>query len=429
MNPNLFPQDQVFWYVNSKDIKPLMQDITTDVVIVGGGMAGLTAAQSFAQKGREVILIEKNYCGAGASGKSSGFITPDSELSLSDMIDKSSEDEAKKLWDFINTGVNIIKNNITTYNLACDYQPQDTLVVATSTRGFRKIIQPEHHARIQLGYQSSLYTQQELPKILASTHYYGGVSYGNTFGIHGFNYCQGMKTVLTDMGVKIYEESPAIEIKDHYVKTPHATIKAQHIIVAMDHAVTNLNLIKDKVYHVQTALMLSAPLSDVQVKKIFPNKHYLVWDTDMIYHYFRLTGDNRLLLGGAGLLYTYAKSETHNNHYLANTLNKYFATRFPHVNLQWDYMWPGLIGISKDVRPIAGFDKNMPSVYYLTAAAGLPVAAAIGNYSAERIVDNNIIHDDCLSPYRNYILGSWANNMLGTRLTFALNNFLTVGSL
>ena len=69
------PQDQVFWYVNKRDIKPLTHDITTDVVVVGGGISGLTAAQSFGKKGCKVVLIEKNYCGSGASGKSSGFIT------------------------------------------------------------------------------------------------------------------------------------------------------------------------------------------------------------------------------------------------------------------------------------------------------------------------------------------------------------------
>jgi len=78
------PQDQVFWYLNGgvTGVTPLMHDIACDVVVVGGGMAGLTAAQAFCAKGLSVVLIEKNYCGAGASGKSSGFITPDSELSL-----------------------------------------------------------------------------------------------------------------------------------------------------------------------------------------------------------------------------------------------------------------------------------------------------------------------------------------------------------
>ena len=67
------PQDEVFWYLNESAIKPLTHDIKTDVVIIGGGMAGLSAAQKFLEKNVKVVLIEKNYCGSGATGKSSGF--------------------------------------------------------------------------------------------------------------------------------------------------------------------------------------------------------------------------------------------------------------------------------------------------------------------------------------------------------------------
>src|SRR5579871_5886436 len=67
----LFPQDHVFWYLNNPiQAQPLTHDISTDVLVVGGGMAGITTAQAFHEKGYKVTLIEKTYCGAGASGKS-----------------------------------------------------------------------------------------------------------------------------------------------------------------------------------------------------------------------------------------------------------------------------------------------------------------------------------------------------------------------
>jgi gamma-glutamylputrescine oxidase len=90
--------DTVFWYLNKPTITPLRQSLETDVVVVGGGMAGLTAAQAFAEKGARVVLLEKNFCGAGASGKSSGFITPNSELSLNDLATIYGLEVAHKLW-------------------------------------------------------------------------------------------------------------------------------------------------------------------------------------------------------------------------------------------------------------------------------------------------------------------------------------------
>ena len=81
-------KDQVYWYAMREPLKPrpLSEDIQVDVAIVGGGMAGLMAAQEASRRGASVAVVEAEYCGAGASGKSSGFITPDSELELSDLV-------------------------------------------------------------------------------------------------------------------------------------------------------------------------------------------------------------------------------------------------------------------------------------------------------------------------------------------------------
>ena len=140
-------QDQVFWYVNTQAAPTLNTNISADVVVVGGGMAGLTAAQHFNEKGCSVVLLEKNFCGAGASGKSSGFITPGSELSLSNLMHAYGADGTKELWDFVVGGVTLIEKNIKTYALDCDYKKEDTLVVANSAHMFKKYITQEYESR------------------------------------------------------------------------------------------------------------------------------------------------------------------------------------------------------------------------------------------------------------------------------------------
>ncbi len=425
----LLPQDQVFWYLNTTKAQPLTHDISTDVLVIGGGMAGITTAQAFHEKGRKVVLIEKNCCGAGASGKSSGFITPDSELSLFELQNMFGNDAGKKLWELISSGVNTIESNIKKYNLDCDYQLQDTLILATTTRAFKNDIQKEYHNRQQSGYTSTLYTQDALSSVIGSENYMGGIAYGNTFGIRAYNYCLEMKQVLQKEGMQIYEETPATHIAEKKVTTPYATIKADHIVVCTDRFEPALSQsLWDKIYHVQTFLMVSTPLSDAQVKSIFPTKSFMVWDTDMIYNYYRLTGDKRLMLGGSDLFYTYM-NESHNNARVAKKLIAYAHKHFPSANLEFEYIWPGIVGISKDVFPVAGFDEKMPSVYYIAGACGLPVAAALGTHCADRIINNNTEFDAYLSPYRSFKLGSVTQRILGTKLTFALSNFLAVGSL
>ena len=425
----LLPQDQVFWYLNTTQAQPLTHDISTDVLVIGGGMAGVTAAQAFQEKGRKVVLIEKNYCGSGASGKSSGFITPDAELSLFELQNILGQEGGKKFWNLISAGGKYIAENIKKHAIECDYQEQDTLIVANGARAFRNDIEKEYENRTKAGYQSILYSRDNVRSVIGSDAYAGGISYSDSFGIRAYNYCLGMKHVLHTMGVQVYEETPALEIHDKKVITPQATITAEHIIVCTDRFEPALSQsLWDKIYHVQTFLMLSTPLSDTQVKSIFPSKPFMVWDTDMVYNYYRLTGDNRLMLGGSDLFYTYA-DESHNNKRIAKKLIAYAHKHFPAARLEFEYIWPGIVGISKDVFPVAGFDEKIPSVYYIAGACGLPVAAALALYCVDRITGNNTEFDAHLSPYRSFTLGSITQRILGTRLTFALSNFLAVGSL
>ncbi len=184
------PQDYPFWYLKNNPCEPLRNSIKTNVVIVGGGMAGLSAAQNFAEKGLDVVLLEKSFCGAGASGKSSGFITPASELSLNDLMAVYGEETARKLWEFAVSGVHFIENNIKKFSIDCDYQKQDTLVVSNSDHAFKEEIQPEHKSRLDLKYSSTLYNKDNISAVLGSDRYTGGVLYSDSFGIQGNKYCQ-----------------------------------------------------------------------------------------------------------------------------------------------------------------------------------------------------------------------------------------------
>jgi len=426
MKPINFPQDYPFWYLKNNPAKPLRNSVKTNVAVVGGGMAGLSAAQSFIDKGLDVVLLEKSFCGAGASGKSSGFITPASELSLNDLIAIYGADQARKLWEFASSGVHLIENNIKKFSIECDYQKQDTLVISNGEAAFRDEIEPEHESRLSLNYPSILYNKDSLSSVLGSNQYTGGVLYSDSFGIQGYNYCQGMKAALMNQGVQIYEESPVTTIRSNGVDTPYGSVTADHIILCMDRFVPNLGQLTHEVYHAQTFLMLSSRLTQEEIKALFPSRPLMVWDTDLIYQYYRLNGDNRLMLGGATLLYTYSTNEKHNSNLIYNKLTRYFKNKFPQLNLTFEYMWPGLIGIAKDIMPIVGQDQENSQLYYACAGAGLPWSAAIGNYIAESVIDKRDDLNNYFSPYRRFAIGRVPQFFMGTKAAFALSNIIRI---
>ena len=251
---------------------------------------------------------------------------------MSDLVNKYGITEAKKLWEFTNSGVTNIHENIKEFNLDCDYQLLDTFVVADSNRKFKSVVQIEYDARAQAGYPSSLYVKEQMGQVRGSSAFYGGISYGGTFGIHGYRYCQSMKEALKEQGIQIYEETPAVDIQDHQAELPRVQSKQSMLLFVWIGTYGRLPSVWDKVYRVQTFIMLSAPLSERQALQIFPQNRYLVWDTDLVYQYFRLTGDNRLILGGASILNTYFGSESHNNNRVIRKLQNYFAHKFPQLD-------------------------------------------------------------------------------------------------
>ncbi|MBV8660770.1 MAG: FAD-binding oxidoreductase, partial [Candidatus Dependentiae bacterium] len=416
--------DEVLWYINRDNSAPCTQDMQVDVVIIGGGMAGLSAAQAWQKRGKKVVLLEQFYCGAGASGKSSGFITPNAELSLTDFAHRYNMQAALSIWKFISAGVEDIRSNILEHNFVCEYKPEDTLVVANNLQAL-KDLKIEHDNLEKLGYESKFYTQDSIQSQIGSKKYFGGVGYENSFGINGYLYCQQLKSLLQSLGVLIFEETPVLNIEDHVVMTAHAKITADFIVVCTDRFMPELGLLKQEIYQVQTFLMASQVLSDEQVKTIFPDKDLMVWDTDFIYNYFRITSEKRLLLGGGNMVASYASKATHDYTPMAKQLTSYLEDKFPSSNIQFEFMWPGLIGVSKDIAPIAGCDKNKSYLYYIAGAAGLPIAATLGRYSAENLIDGNKDLDDYFSPYRKFPISGTTQSILGKKLSFALSHLIT----
>lgn len=416
------PRSEVFWYkALTPTFKKLESDITVDAVVVGGGMAGLTAAQKLREKGLTVLLVEKDFCGAGASGKTSGFITPDSELELSDLIRNYGPVEGRKLWEFAKTGVAHIKSNIEKYNISCDYQVQDSLFIASSKKGFGTVLE-EHTAHDGEGYKNTLYTEKTVAGVIGSKSYFGAIQYPDTFGINSFAYCQGMKQELQKRGVSIYEQTAVDSVEKGKVKAGAYTISAKHVVVCADRFMPNLSVAKPSVYSAQTFLAISKPLSDEQVKLMFPLRKFMVWDTELIYQYFRITGDNRLLFGAASMFYTYLPFELKRSHMVLRKMYKYLRKRFPDLKVEFEYMWPGLIGVSKDFVPIAGESKETPGLYFAGAGAGLPWSAALGNYVAEKIISGRNDFDYVFSEKRKFTIQGWVQKLITKPIAFALSH-------
>jgi len=415
-------RDAVFWFDRKAPaLLPLEGALDTDVVVVGGGMMGLICARTLRARGQRVCLVEAESCGAGASGRSSGLVTPDSELELRDLVRQFGPDEAGKLWAFALGGVKAIRQAILEDRIDCDMQAQDALFVA-ATGGGAEVISAEYAARNTFGYSSTFFSRESLPSILGSPAYFGALRFGDTFGIDAYRACAGLRQGLLETGAQIFERSPVTRILENGVETAGGAVRARAVILCADRFLPALGLARREVYHVQTFLAISEPLGSSDIDRMFPRGPLMVWDTDLTYKYFRLTGDGRLLIGGGTLASTYSRREQHRPQQAVLRLTHYLAERFPGVRVKFIACWPGLIGISKDFAPVVGCHPRYSSVIYAAGAAGLPWAAALGRYLAEKVLDGRHDVDASLAVHRRFPIGPHVHAVLGAPAAFAMSH-------
>ncbi len=421
---------QNWWYttllgLNNPIQPPLTDHIQADVLIVGGGAAGLAAALALMDKGLKVVLLERNICGGSSTGKSAGFLTPDSELELSQLLRRFGPQGARDLWGAATRGVELMTSTISRYGINCDLVKQDSLFLGNGRSGWRAV-QDEAQAHHELGYPQTIYTPQELPAVLGSNHYNGGVRYSGTFGINPLRYSQGVKRVLLEHGVQIYEASEATALDDHTVRTHLGSVTANQIIFCSDKLKPTLTRFSRNIYHAQTFLAISEPLEDEDIAAMFPEEPLQCWDSDLVYTYCRLTGDGRLLVGGGSKLTTFSRHDVTPPHVINRVLCR-FKRKFPCIDhVEFIQYWPGRIDTTRDLLPTVLRDERSPWIHYVLGCVGLPWATFCGDFAGRHILCDGRCEEHKYYRYfsvdRGFLLPLWLQKLVGKQLLFSINN-------
>ena len=186
---------------------PLVKDIKCDVLIVGGGFSGVSAAAEFLRKGLSVVLIEKNIVGGSSSGRSAGFLTPDSELELHQLVRRYGTKAAAEIWEAPCRGIDRIVDNIRKHDIPCGLLKQDSLFLGLGAGG-KEMVASELECRQSVGFTDQrIYDDVQLPQILGGQGYTAAVRYGGTYGVNPLMCLQGFKDRLIENGMQVYEST------------------------------------------------------------------------------------------------------------------------------------------------------------------------------------------------------------------------------
>lgn len=349
-------KEEVFWTnPNYKPRKALQKNIECDYLIVGGGITGVSVAYFLAVHGaKNIVLIEKNTIGSGATGKSAGFLTLKGELDLKEIIDKYGYKRGLTYWNGNHDGLKIIKNIITKEKIRCDFEPQHTICGNVIGNKNQSWTLEEYMVEKEIEKDTELLVGDALKREINTPMFsYAIKSYDHGTSVNPLTFIQNFSKVVEKKGAQIYETTPLLKIKKNTAVTPDAKIKFKKIIVAIDVAHRN-----SKIKNIRSTITISEKLTKKQLKSINLLKHKMIWDSKDIYHYLKITKDNRILLG-YGDKHVHKKMrnpEVHHPH--LKKVQSFIKKLFPHLNVKIAYAWSGEFGITSDKIPVIEFKGN-----------------------------------------------------------------------
>ncbi|WP_375280949.1 NAD(P)/FAD-dependent oxidoreductase [Pseudooctadecabacter sp.] len=353
--------------------------VRCDVCVVGGGYSGLSAALYLTREGYDVVLLDAQRVGFGASGRNGGQVGTGQRIGQDDLEEIAGRDQARALWDLSIESVNLLRNLKAKYAIDCGWS--DGIIEADHKRKFV----PHSHAyaeKLQRDYGYDLIRpvgREEMRELVGSLAYHGGTLDMGGGHIHPLRFALGLARAARDEGVRIFEHSKVTEVtSDAKVVTQDADIRAKYVILGCNGYLGALNTdVAARVMPINNFIAATAPLDDP--KSVIRDNH-AVADSKFVINYFRLSDDNRLLFGG-GESYGYRFPRD-----IAATVRKPMGQIFPQLkDVPIDYAWGGTLGITMNRLP--HFARVSDRVLSISGYSGHGVALATlgGKLAAEAV--------------------------------------------
>ncbi|GLQ15855.1 NAD(P)/FAD-dependent oxidoreductase [Maritalea porphyrae] len=344
------------------DLDTLAEDVSADIIIIGGGFTGCAAALEAATQGMSVLLLEAETIGYGGSGRNVGLVNAGLWTPPDEVEETLGQSPGQKLNAALAAAPDLVFSLIEKYQINCDAIRNGTLHCAHSKSGL-KDLNSRYAQQIKRNAPVQLIDEKQTGTRTGSSSFKGALFDPRAGTIQPLSYCQGLARAAIAQGAQLFERSPALCItRDEgqwQVRTKHGSATAPNLIVATN-AYANDQLLGHQsrftlVHYFQFA---TEPLTAAERKTVLPNLEGC-WDTALVMSSFRYDRDGRLLVGSVGSL-DHAASPTHEF-----WAKKKLAAIYPQLShKKLDHAWHGRIAMTKDHLPkIVEFGPNAYSVF------------------------------------------------------------------
>ncbi|WP_092295422.1 FAD-binding oxidoreductase [Bradyrhizobium sp. Ghvi] len=355
-----------------------------DVVIIGAGYTGLSAAHHIAKSGLSPVVLEANRPGWGASGRNGGVITAKFRLSFREIDAVHGRAVAKRMYEIAHESTDMVEELVSEYGIASANLTRTGQVKAAHNETTLKAAIDEANwmAREMGSAETRILDKHGVRDETGSDIFVGGVLNPGSGGIHPLNYLRGLADGVARRGVPIFQESPVMRLRragDGVVaETPQGAVRAKQVIIATN-SYSDLTgataQMQRTLIPFRSALIATEKLPRNLAGKLMPTGRTYT-ETKRMMRWFRMV-NNRVIFGGRG---AFGKQDSQA---AFDALRKAMVGIFPDLaEVPLEYKWSGLVAMTLDSVPHIGRidDRTLVSLGY--NGAGVAMSSLMGRYLA-----------------------------------------------
>lgn len=327
------------------------------ICIVGAGFAGLATAMSLMEHGeRDVVLLEAEQVGHGASGRNGGFVFGGYSLDEQALLATVGVEQGRRLYQLTLGAVDQIRRRIGRYGIACD-ATHGGIYLANWFDDPRVLDERQHFMQERLGVEWQRIAPADFAERARTQRYFGALYEENAFHFHPLKYAQGLARALRDAGVRVHESSRATVIegqpqatggKGWRVATSGGEVLCDEVVVCCGGYIERLYpALAGAILPIATYVMVTEPLKSRMPEALATDA--AIYDTRFAFDYYRPLQDSRLLWGGR----ISVRSRTPGD--VARLLYDDMLKVYPQLaGTKVDYAWSGLMSYGRHKMPQLG---------------------------------------------------------------------------
>ncbi|GGE71015.1 NAD(P)/FAD-dependent oxidoreductase [Priestia taiwanensis] len=361
---------KLFWphTYAEKVYPPLEEDVSCDVLIIGGGACGAHCAYFLGLAGISTVLVEKRGIGGGSTSANTGLLQFCNDKTLTSFIHTLGEEKAVRFYTLCKQAVDQLGEITATLPVYPDFVRRGSLYVASREadvpalheeymmlhkHGFAVEYMLDHHIRAKFPFTKS-----------AAIYTHGDAE------VNPFKLVHGLVGKAKEHGVRVYGNTEIV----HHIQTEEGLvfwtkekrqIRAKHAIFAPGYE--GQDIVKDK-----NAVLTS---SYAVVTNTISNmdswyERCLIWETARPYLYMRTTVDNRIVIGGKDEVTIIPEKRDSMLIHKRYELMSELRMLFPAYEVEPEFYWSATFGSTHDGLPIIGQYEGYENCYFLYGYGG-----------------------------------------------------------